>query len=64
VSEIEDIDDKLVSPMDAQTIGFKVVEMADRLHAISPAVPGVQAEWNFVIDDIKYKVVVSEVVPR
>lgn len=48
----------LLSPNDASAIGHKVVEMADRLKATAPALPGVQAEWTFKMDGDEYSVII------
>lgn len=55
----EDDDIELVSFTDAAAIGFKVVEMADRLKDVAAAVPGSQAKWGFEIDGVRYQVVLT-----
>lgn len=44
---------------DAARIGFKVVEMADRVRVVDKVTPGAQAKWGFEIDDIAYDVVIT-----
>lgn len=43
----------------AIAVGYKVIEMADRLKAVVGAVPGAQAKWFFEIDDCRFKVVLT-----
>lgn len=43
----------------AADIGFKVVEMADRVKVLHIVIPGARASWAFEMDDIRYRVVVT-----
>ena len=43
----------------ASSVGSKVIEMADRVKAMHALVPGSQAVWNFSLDEVHFKVVVS-----
>lgn len=43
----------------ALQIGVKVLEMADRLDRVAPAVPGVEASTHIEIDDTRYKITLS-----
>jgi len=55
---MSDNDDALLSIDDAAEIGFKVVEMADRVRKIHQVAPGTRAKWRFDIDDVSYDVLV------
>lgn len=52
-------DDDAVNHDEAAEIGFKIVEMADRVKVADKVLPGMAAKWNFMIDDVKYHVVVT-----
>ncbi|RUU12069.1 MAG: hypothetical protein EOQ98_19425 [Mesorhizobium sp.] len=54
-----DTDDDPVSYDEAATIGFKIVEMADRVKVADKCLPGSQAKWCFEMSDVKYDVVVT-----
>lgn len=49
-------DDGMVSISDAASIGYKIVEMADRARTMGKAVPGAVAKWSFEIDGVNYEV--------
>jgi hypothetical protein len=51
----------LLSMSDAAAIGFKVVEMADRLIDVDAAMPGTEASWTFEIDGHEYRVKLTKV---
>lgn len=53
-------DDDLLSSSDAMQIGEKIVEMADRVKATSPAVPRCSAKWTVTIDGEAYEVEVRQ----
>lgn len=55
---MDDADD-LVSYEDAAAIGFKVVEMADRVKVGDKCIPGARAKWGFEIDGVKFDVAVT-----
>lgn len=52
-------DEGIISFDDAATIGFKIVEMADRVKIGNKHTPGAQARWAFEVDDDRFDVVVS-----
>lgn len=52
-------DGALLSLDDAQTLGFRLAEMADRVKVGHACLPGTQAKWVFVMDDVRFKVVVT-----
>lgn len=52
-------DEGLLSVSDAARIGFKLVEMADRLVDVDAALPGSQAKWAFEIDGKSFDIVVT-----
>ena len=49
----------VLSTSDAAAIGFRLVEMADRVKNVDAAVPGTQARCSFQIDGLKFNVVVT-----
>ena len=51
-------EDGILSLHDAAEIGFKVVEMADRLRDVDAAMPGSQASFGFEIDGRHFLVLV------
>ena len=51
--------DALLSIDDAAAIGFKIVEMADRLNGVDTIVPGLRAKWGFEVDGVHYDVIVT-----
>lgn len=57
-----DVDDILddISSFDAEELGRKIIEMADRLDDVAAAVPGAQATYIFEMDDKRYKVVLTK----
>jgi hypothetical protein len=54
-----DQDATLLAIDDATEIGFKVVEMADRVRRIHRMAPGTKALWNFEMDGVRYSVLVG-----
>ncbi|TPL49098.1 hypothetical protein FJ937_16565 [Mesorhizobium sp. B2-4-4] len=52
-------DDEAVSYDEAASIGFKVIEMADRVKVADKVLPGATAKWCFAMDDVEYNVVVT-----
>lgn len=48
-----------IDPEDAEEIGIKVIEMADRCKSMNSVVPGAAAEWHFEMDDMRYSVKVT-----
>lgn len=48
---------------DAEAIGLKVVEMADRVKTLHAVVPGSRARWYFDMDDLRFEVIVKQI-PR
>lgn len=54
-----DKDDALLGNDDAAAIGFKVVEMADRVKVGQKFIPGAKAKWRFEMDGVNYDVTVS-----
>lgn len=52
-------EDEPVSYEEAAEIGFKIVEMADRVKVADKILPGTTAKWCFTMDDVKYDVVVT-----
>ena len=56
-------DTGILSISDAAEIGFKIVEMADRLKDVDAAVPGTQATWALEIDGARFKVAVTVAQP-
>lgn len=54
-----DIDDDPVDYDEAAAVGFKVVEMADRVKVADKVMPGSVARWSFEIDDVKFDVSVT-----
>lgn len=57
-------DDGITSFEDAASIGFKIVEMAERVAKMEPIMPGSQAAWAFEIDDVRYEVFVRKGKPK
>lgn len=55
----EDDDLPMLSMDDAYAIGEKVMEMADRVKAVNPAVPGVRANWCFTVDGTRFQMIVA-----
>lgn len=53
-------DDPLLSFADAYAIGEKIVEMADRVRSIDPAVPGAVAKWGFELDGDRFEVALTK----
>ncbi|WP_126977449.1 hypothetical protein [Frigidibacter oleivorans] len=41
---------------DASEIGWKIIEMAERLRGMNSVVPGAVAKWAFEMDGRRYKV--------
>lgn len=58
------MDDALLSIGDAASIGFRIVDMADRVKVGSKIVPGMQAKWAFDMDGVRYDVVVQVAAPN
>lgn len=52
-------DDALVSLNDAADIGFKIVEMCDRVRVGNKHTPGAVASWVLEIDGVRYDVKVT-----
>jgi len=52
-------DEALVGLDDAINIGFKIVEMADRVRVGHKIMPGSLAKWQFTIDGVNYHVTVG-----
>ena len=52
-----DVED--VSFSDAAELGFKVIEMADRVSTMDACLPGSQARWHFEMDDRRFVVTVA-----
>jgi hypothetical protein len=52
-------DDTLLAIDDAAEIGFKIVEMADRVRKMHPMMAGTKASWNFELDGVRYSVLVG-----
>lgn len=52
------MNEELLSLWDAQELGFKVVEMADRVRVMDSACPGAEAKSGFKIDGVHYELVV------
>jgi hypothetical protein len=48
--------DDLTSYEDAASVGFKIVEMADRLKVANACVPGARASWAMEVDDVRYAI--------
>lgn len=48
----------LVDPSDAMTMGYKLVEMAERIILASKFKPGCRASWSFDMDGQRFDVVV------
>lgn len=48
-----------VSFSDAAELGFKVIEMADRVWTMDGCLPGSQARWQFEMDDRRFVVTVA-----
>lgn len=55
----EDEDLPMLSMDDAYAIGEKVMEMADRVKAVNPAVPGVRATWFLTVDGTRFEMVMT-----
>lgn len=53
----------LISEEDAQAIGMKVAEMAERLRIAHAVCPGAQAKWRFEADDVRFQIVMTVVAP-
>ena len=45
----------------AYAVGEKVLEMCDRVKPMNAIVPGTRATWEFEVEDVRYRVVVSVV---
>jgi hypothetical protein len=54
-----DQDGTLLAIDDAAQIGFKIVEMADRVRKIHQMAPSTKASWNFEMDGVRYSVLVG-----
>ena len=54
-------DTGLLSLSDAAAIGFKIVEMADRLVDVDLAMPGSQATFGFELDDRQFRITVTRI---
>lgn len=52
-------DEAMVGFDDLMTIGEKIVEMAERVEKVDPAVPGARMTWVFEMEDTKFKVTVE-----
>lgn len=52
-------DDAITGIDDLITLGQKVVEMAERVEKVDPAVPGARMTWVFEMEDTKFKVTVE-----
>ena len=50
---------ELVDPSDAMAIGYKVVEMAERLILMNKFRPGAKASWAFDMDGLRFDVAVT-----
>lgn len=62
VTDIEEAEEGgLLSMSDAAAIGFKIVEMADRLVDVDAAMPGSEATWTFEIDGHEYRVKITKI---
>jgi hypothetical protein len=51
--------DALLDLSTASNIGFKIVEMADRVRVGDKVMPGARAVWGFTMDGVAYKVTVE-----
>ena len=49
-------DDAITSFDDAASIGFKIIEMAERVLTLHQVVPGSTAAWGFEMDDQRFEV--------
>lgn len=57
------VDDAIVVLEDLETIGEKIVDMADRVKAANAVRPGAQARWVFEMDGTLYRVLVTVETP-
>jgi hypothetical protein len=51
----------ILSPFDAEAIGAKVVEMADRLVDVDAALPGSRASIDIDLDDKRFRITVTRI---
>lgn len=56
-------DDTSFSEEDAAAVGFKVIEMAEKVRLGDQLGLGARAKWAFHIDDVRYAVTVEVAVP-
>ena len=54
-------EDGLLSLHDAANIGFKIVEMADRLIDVDTAMPGSRATFAFELDGKNFQIIIERV---
>lgn len=54
-----DNDESSVSFEDAASLGFRIVEMAERLRRMNNILPGSQAKWAFEMDDVRFEVLLT-----
>lgn len=58
---MDEDDDGILSLNEAAEIGFRIVDMADRVRRVDPAVPGTKATWTFDMDGERYRVELTRV---
>lgn len=49
----------LVNPIDINTIGYRIVDMMDRIRAAQKFAPRTESEWAVVLDGQEYLISVS-----
>ncbi len=49
-------EDTILDHGDAADVGYKVVEMADKVRKMEPMAPGVEASWVFTVDGLDFEV--------
>jgi hypothetical protein len=60
----DESDECFLAPDDVMRVGYKVIEMAERVRRMDKAVPGAIAAWGFEMDEDHFEVRVLFKEPR